>query len=89
MAAGFLSGVLSGASAGYEGYARPPLTPPDTTFAIVWPVLYFLTGTSFYLMLNAAVSEKNVAVKKAREEKKAIRGDFRAAVREVLRERNG
>lgn len=65
MAAGFLSGVLSGASAGYEGYARPPLTPPDTTFAIVWPVLYFLTGTSFYLMLNAAVSEKNVAVKKA------------------------
>lgn len=32
---------------------------------------------------------ENVAVKKAREEKKAIRGDFRAAVREVLRERNG
>ena len=53
MGLGFLSGLLSGANAGYEGYARPPLTPPDSTFAVVWPVLYFLTGTSMYLMLNA------------------------------------
>ena len=53
MGLGFLSGLFSGANAGYEGYARPPLTPSDSTFAVVWPVLYFLTGTSMYLMLNA------------------------------------
>ena len=29
MGLGFLSGLLSGADAGYEGYTRPPLTPPD------------------------------------------------------------
>ena len=65
MVLGFLSGMLSGASAGYDGYARPPLTPPDTTFSVVWPVLYFLTGISFYLMLTTIVEQKNLAAKRA------------------------
>ena len=62
MVLGFLSGMLSGASAGYDGYA---LTPPDTTFSVVWPVLYFLTGISFYLMLTTIVEQKNLAAKRA------------------------
>ena len=62
MVLGFLSGMLSGASAGYDGYARPP---PDTTFSVVWPVLYFLTGISFYLMLTTIVEQKNLAAKRA------------------------
>lgn len=62
---GFLSGLLSGANAGYEGYTRPPLTPPDTTFAIVWPVLYFFTGTSMYLMLNQTADGDKKPIKTA------------------------
>lgn len=63
--AGFLSGLLSGASAGYSGYTRPSFTPPDTTFSIVWPVLYFLTSVSFYMMLVTPAEGKNKAVKTA------------------------
>lgn len=62
---GFLSGMFSGSSAGYGGYTRPTFTPPDTTFAVVWPVLYFLTGLSFYLSLNSPANEKTKAVKTA------------------------
>lgn len=62
---GFLSGMLGGASAGYGGYTRPPLTPPDTAFSVVWPVLYFLTGLSFYLSLNTPTNEKTKTAKTA------------------------
>lgn len=67
MGLGFLSGLLSGANAGYEGYTRPPLTPPDLTFAIVWPVLYFLTGTGMYLMLNAPAEGDKKPIKTSSE----------------------
>ena len=49
---GFLSGILSGASAGYTSFVRPPLTPPDIVFAIVWPVLYFMIGLSIFFTIN-------------------------------------
>ena len=65
MGLGFLSGLLSGANAGYTGFTRPPLTPSDVTFAIVWPVLYFLAGTGMYLMLNATAEGEKKAVKTA------------------------
>lgn len=61
---GFLSGMLSGSNTGYSGYTRPPLTPPDTAFAIIWPVLYFLIGNSLFFMLNTDAPNA-VMIKKA------------------------
>ena len=49
---GFLVGMLAGASKGYTGLVRPPLTPPNWVFSVVWPVLYALMGVSLYLTLK-------------------------------------
>ncbi len=49
---GFVSGLLSGATGGYADYVRPSFTPPDIVFSIVWPILYFLIGVSFFLVLK-------------------------------------
>ncbi len=61
---GFLAGILSGSNAGYTGYTRPPLTPPDAVFAIVWPILYFLIGNSLFVMLNTDTQKAGI-IKKA------------------------
>lgn len=48
---GSLMGFIGGANEGYAGLVRPPFTPPDVTFSIVWSVLYFIIGGAFYLTL--------------------------------------
>lgn len=48
---GSLMGFIGGAQEGYAGLVRPPFTPPDVTFSIVWSVLYFIMGGAFYLTL--------------------------------------
>ena len=57
---GFLAGVISGATGGYMSYTRPALTPPDIVFSIVWPVLYFLMGTSAFIAINNAKDKKTL-----------------------------
>ena len=57
---GFLSGLISGATAGYTNYTRPALTPPDIVFSIVWPVLYFMMGTSLYIAIKNAEDNKTL-----------------------------
>ena len=34
----------------YRGLTKPPLTPPDATFGIVWPILYVLMGLVAWLV---------------------------------------
>lgn len=44
-----------------EWYAlliKPPLTPPDQVFMIVWPILYMLIGISFLIFLRAKENRK-------------------------------
>lgn len=48
---GSLMGFIGGANEGYAGLVRPPFTPPDVTFSVVWSVLYFIMGGAFYLTL--------------------------------------
>lgn len=55
---GALMGFIGGATEGYSGITRPTLTPPDITFSIVWPILYFMMGASFYLTLITTPSNK-------------------------------
>ncbi|MBE5732081.1 MAG: tryptophan-rich sensory protein [Clostridiales bacterium] len=57
---GFLAGVLSGATGGYTSYTRPALTPPDIVFSIVWPILYFMMGTSAFIALYNAKDKKTL-----------------------------
>ncbi len=61
---GYLFGFLGGSHEGYSGLVRPPFMPPDITFSIVWPILYFMMGISFYLTLAATpVIRENKAIR--------------------------
>lgn len=65
-----LTGIVSGLLAGpiksiYNTYTKPPLSPPDWIFGIVWPLLYALMGIAAYLIYKseAKQSEKTKALK--------------------------
>ena len=48
---GGLSALLtSGSMDFYETIQKPPLSPPDTVFPIVWTILFLLMGVSAYLV---------------------------------------
>ena len=34
----------------YRGLTKPPLTPPDAAFGVVWPILYVLMGLAAWLV---------------------------------------
>lgn len=57
---GTLFGFIGDANKGYTGLTRPTFTPPDIVFSIVWPVLYFMMGASFYLTLQQEVFSKEM-----------------------------
>ena len=53
---GFLSGTISGSgeqNAWYAELVKPDMQPPGWVFAVVWPILYLLTGLAFAIVLNA------------------------------------
>ena len=58
LAIGTLMGFIGGANEGYHALNRPPLTPPDAVFPIVWSVLYFLMGIAFYLLVASTPVNK-------------------------------
>lgn len=61
---GYLFGFLGGSNEGYAGLVRPQFMPPDITFSIVWPILYFMMGVSFYLVLaTSPITRENKAVR--------------------------
>ena len=45
--------VTAGAMKGYDEAVKPPLSPPDALFPIVWTVLFLLMGISAYLVWTA------------------------------------
>ncbi len=56
MLLGFLSGQLSGSSAGdpwFDALAKPAMYPPPATFGIVWSILYAMMGFALALVGSA------------------------------------
>ncbi len=41
----------------YEQLFKPPLSPPEWLFPVVWSVLYFLMGVSSYLIMTSDSSK--------------------------------
>jgi translocator protein len=53
---GFLSGTVSGSGDENSWFAtliKPEAQPPGWVFGVVWPVLYFMTGLAFAMILHA------------------------------------
>ena len=46
---GGLVGLLTKNSMEYNTLIKPPFSPPNSTFPIVWSILYLLIGISYYL----------------------------------------
>ena len=44
---GGIVGLITSKTMDYETLAKPPLSPPDIIFPIVWSILYTLMGISF------------------------------------------
>lgn len=62
---GVLASILTRDSMAMEGaFIKPPLSPPDWLFPIVWTILYILMGVSAYLIYesNAGTQEKEKAL---------------------------
>jgi translocator protein len=53
---GFLSGTISGSGEDnrwFQELVKPEAQPPGWAFGVVWPILYFMTGLAFAIILNA------------------------------------
>jgi benzodiazapine receptor len=46
----------------YAQLSRPSFTPPNSTFGVVWPVLYVMMGISVFLIWNVGIDRKRVRV---------------------------
>ncbi len=56
MLLGMLSGTVSGSgeeNAWYAELIKPAAQPPGWAFAVVWPILYLMTGLALSIILNA------------------------------------
>ncbi len=56
MLLGFLSGAISGSGDDNRWFAeliKPETQPPGWVFGLVWPLLYFMTGLAFAMVLHA------------------------------------
>ena len=45
----------------YTSLDKPPYTPPDWTFGVVWPILYVLMGLAAGILWNRPTGRKAVA----------------------------
>ncbi len=57
---GYIGSVLSGDGAKSEWFEsiRPVITPPNWVFPVVWNILFFLIGLSFYFVLVSEGKDK-------------------------------
>ena len=60
---GLLASILTADSfMVYEGFTKPPLSPPAWLFPVVWTVLYILMGISAYMIYQSDNDFKYVAL---------------------------
>ena len=56
MLLGFLAGTISPSgdeNSWFQVLVKPEAQPPGWVFGVVWPLLYFMTGLAFAIILNA------------------------------------
>lgn len=46
---GAIVGLITSGYMDYSDMVKPPLSPPEIVFPIVWTILYILMGTSYFL----------------------------------------
>lgn len=56
---GIVALLISG-SMDYNDLNRPPLSPPDFIFGIVWTALYILMGVSYGIIASKDLVDKNI-----------------------------
>ena len=44
----------------FETIVKPPLSPPNWLFPVVWTILYILMGISSYLILTSGAEQENI-----------------------------
>ncbi len=58
---GIVSALLTrGGMEMFESIIKPPLSPPNWLFPIVWTILYILMGISSYLILVSGVEQEKI-----------------------------
>ena len=58
---GIVSALLTrGEMEMFESIIKPPLSPPNWLFPIVWTILYILMGISSYLILVSGVEQEKI-----------------------------
>lgn len=62
LAVGWLSTIISGGTS-ESGFQKPPLSPPDWLFPIVWTILYLMIGYASYLIFKESDYKFNDALK--------------------------
>lgn len=60
---GTIIGLLTNYSGDYQSLVKPPLTPPNIVFPIVWTILYALMGISSYMIATTHDYRKKNALK--------------------------
>jgi benzodiazapine receptor len=48
--------TIAGKGQWYHALSKPPFTPPDVIFSIVWPAIYLLMGTAAFLVWQKGIS---------------------------------
>ena len=55
---GIIVSIITSNNFNLKELNQPPLTPPNILFPIVWTILYFLIGISYYLYKKNTYTEK-------------------------------
>lgn len=57
---GGIVGLLISGSIDYNNLVKPPLSPPDIAFPIVWTLLYILMGISYGILKSKSLVDSNI-----------------------------
>lgn len=57
---GGIVGLLISGSIDYNNLVKPPLSPPDIAFPIVWTLLYILIGISYGILKSKSLVDSNI-----------------------------
>ena len=53
--------ISSGSMDAFAALEKPPLSPPDRLFPVVWTILYVLMGISSYLVFTSGESRESIS----------------------------
>lgn len=56
---GMIIGLIVSNSNNYNDLIKPPLSPPNIVFPIIWTIIYLLIGIAFYIFKNTNNDSKS------------------------------